>query len=389
MRSNRTLLVEGWRFVPHSYAIVNHFQCLQFLEEPNLVLRHCDVPYFNPAWRATTGLFERKAEEAIRGIPGLAEAETPDAVLRITFPHNLSPSVAARTVIFGTAEWRCVPAHCVMGSRSLAEACRSGDALIVTPSKWSREGFIHSGAEPDRVVIVPHGIDASIFHPISSSERAALRDQRGWNGFLFLTLGAMTGNKRMDALFKAFAIVAQKHPHVRLIAKGLNALYPSRDLLRAQTQSLTSTEISLIQPRMTYLEQTLSFADMARLYQTADAYISPYSAEGFNMPVLEAIASGLPVICTRGGPTDDFTVDDFALRVDSVCVPWQPTADANGFLLEVDFDHLVHQMMVAVESAELAGKARVAGPAFVAAGFTWKHVAQRLLRILFDAESFS
>jgi len=57
-------------------------------------------------------------------------------------------------------------------------------------------------------------------------------------------------------------------------------------------------------------------------------------------------------------------------------------------VLRVDFDHLVHQMMVAVESAELAEKARVAGPAFVAAGFTWKHAAQRLLRILFDPENF-
>ena len=232
----------------------------------------------------------------------------------------------------------CAGSIIVMGSRSLAEACRSGDALIVTPSKWSREGFIHSGAEPDRVVIVPHGIDASIFHPISSvGTRGACATNGAGTDFYFLTLGAMTGNKRMDALFKAFAIVAQKHPHVRLIAKGLNALYPSRDLLRAQTRSLTSTEISLIQPRTTYLDQTLSFADMAKLYQTADAYISPYSAEGFNMPVLEAIASGLPVICTRGGPTDDFTVDDFALRVDSVCISKPQTADANGFLLRSRF----------------------------------------------------
>jgi glycosyltransferase involved in cell wall biosynthesis len=176
---------------------------------------------------------------------------------------------------------------------------------------------------------------------------------------------------------------------VRLVAKGLNALYPSLDLLKAQTASLTYAEISLIQPRITYLEQTLRFADMAKLYQMADAYISPYSGEAFNMPVLEAVASGLPVICTRGGPTDDFTTDDFALRVDSVCVSWQQTADASGFMLQVDFDHLVHQMMVAVESAELAGKTRVAGPAYVAAGFTWKHVAQRLLRVLFDAENFS
>jgi glycosyltransferase involved in cell wall biosynthesis len=389
MKSDRMLLIEGWRFIPHSYAIVNQFQCLQFLKEPNLTVRHHDVPYFQPSWQATTGLFKSPDEEAIRGIAEPATGESPDAVLRITYPYNVSSSVGRRTVVFGTAELRCVPARYIASNVPLLDACRSCDALIVTPSKWSRDGFIHSGAEPDRVTIVPHGIDTSIFHPISPSERAAMRGQRKWNGFFFLTLGAMTPNKRMDVLLKAFAVVAQKHPHVRLVAKGLGALYRSRDLLKAQTTSLTPAELSLIQPRIIYLDQTLSFADMATLYQMADAYVSPYSAEGFNMPVLEAIASGLPVICTRGGSTDDFTTDDFALRVDSVCVSTQQTADASGFLLRVDFDHLVHQMMVAVESVELAEKARLAGPAFVEAGFTWRHVAQRLLRILFDADSFA
>src|ERR1700728_1074687 len=99
MKSERTLLVEGWRFIPHSYAIVNQFQCLQFLQEPNLTLRHRDVPYFNPGWRATTGLFERAAEEAIGGIAGPPVGETPDAVLRITFPYNVSSSVGKRTVV--------------------------------------------------------------------------------------------------------------------------------------------------------------------------------------------------------------------------------------------------------------------------------------------------
>jgi glycosyltransferase involved in cell wall biosynthesis len=135
---------------------------------------------------------------------------------------------------------------------------------------------------------------------------------------------------------------------------------------------------------MTYFDQTIGFAEMARLYQMSDAYVSPYSAEGFNLPVLEGIASGLPVICTEGGPTDDFTTEDFALRVKSACVSMQEGPDAGGSVLRVDLDHLVHQMMVAVESAELADRARLAGPAFVAAGFTWQHVVRRLLKILFD-----
>jgi glycosyltransferase involved in cell wall biosynthesis len=389
MMSPHTLLIEGWRFVPHSYAIVNQFQCLEFLKEPNLTVRHRDVPYYGPNWKATMGLFDRASEEAIRGIAGPAADQTVDAVFRISVPFNLSPSIGGKTVVFGTAECQCVPMEHVTGNRPLAEACRNCDALIVTPSNWSREGFIRSGADPHRVFVVPHGIDPSIFHPLDRSERAVLRAQHGWNGFIFLNLGSMAMSKGIGVLLKAFATVAQKHPDVRLLMKGSGAVYDSQSCFQTQAASLTPDELSLIRPKMMYFEHTLSFAQMASLYQMADAYVSPYEAEGFNLPVLEAIASGLPVICTRGGPTDEFTTDEFALRVNSVRVPLRPTPTASGFVLKPDFEHLVHQMTVALEWADLADKARAAGPAFVAAGYTWTHVTQRLLKILFDAEAFA
>jgi glycosyltransferase involved in cell wall biosynthesis len=388
MKSFGTLLVEGWRFVPHSYAIVTQFQCQQFLQEPNLALRHRDLPYFSPRWPKTTGLFDAKFENAIHEIPGPVAGETPDAVLRISVPYNLSPSIGKRTVVFGTAEFRCVPDFYMAGNRSLADACRSSDALIVTPSQWSRDGFIHSGADPDRVFVVPHGIDVSIFHPLAPAERAALRPLGGEDQFVFLTLGAMTVNKGMGLLLKAFAVVAEKHAHARLILKGLGALYESRKFLQNEINLLTQAEINRIRPKMKFIDRVLSFADIAKLYHLADVYISPYSAEAFNMPVLEAIASGLPVICTRGGSTDDFTTDDFALRVNSARFAPRDIPGVNGFALRIDFNHLVHQMMVALESPRLAEKARTAGPAFVAAGHTWRHVTQKLLRVLFDADRF-
>ena len=55
----------------------------------------------------------------------------------------------------------------------------------------------------------------------------------------------------------------------------------------------------------------------------ADVYVSPYKAEGFNLPVLESMALGVPVIVTSGGPTDDFTNSKFAKYVDSERVPGQ------------------------------------------------------------------
>jgi len=382
MKASRTLLVEGWRFIPHSFAIVNQFQCLELLKQENLILRHHDVPYFGGSWQATAGLFEKSAEDAIRDLRDLAPGEIPDAVLRISYPFNISASNGRRTFVFGTAEHQCVPACDIMGNRPLAEACASCDATIIAPSKWSRDGFIHSGASPDRVAVVPHGTDPGIFHPVNPSEQAGSRGKMGWSGFIFLTIGAMSANKGVTPLLKAFAAVAQKYPHVRLAMKGMAALYDSKKFIESQIQSLTQAQISLVHPRIMFLQQTFSFADIAKLYQMADAYVSPYLAEGFNMPVLEAVASGLPVICTRGGPTDDFTSGDFVLYVNAARIGVREHEQL-GFELQVDLDHLVHQMMQAVESRELAAKARTEGPAFVAAGHTWGHVVQSLLKVLF------
>ena len=69
--------------------------------------------------------------------------------------------------------------------------------------------------------------------------------------------------------------------------------------------------------RLIYFGRPMPFNRMVSLYHASDCYLSPYLAEGFNMPALEAAACGLPLICTAGGPTDDFVTDAFAHRIRS------------------------------------------------------------------------
>jgi glycosyltransferase involved in cell wall biosynthesis len=383
MNSSRTLLIEGWRFIPHSYAIVNQFQCLELLKIPWIRVVHRDMPYFRNHWQTVTDLFTKEEEAAIRSIPAVSGDVEADAVLRITFPYNCAPSKYKRTYVFGTSEYKCIPKGYIAQNKSLTAVMAESDILIVTPSRWSRDGFILSGGDPKRIVVIPLGVQPAIFHPIGESDRKTFRGQIGCNGFTFLTLGAMTENKGMAQLLKAFAAVSQKHPQVRLIMKGLKALYPSRDLLLQQMKELTEGELHRIKERIHYIEQTLNFYDMARLYQVADAYVSPYQAEGFNMPCLEAAACGTIVICTQGGPTDDFIRPEFALPIESTAKNVQLSPETSGTMLQPSYEHLLHQMMTAVERPDLCAQARNAGPAFVKAHFTWRHVAEELVKVLF------
>jgi glycosyltransferase involved in cell wall biosynthesis len=123
---------------------------------------------------------------------------------------------------------------------------------------------------------------------------------------------------------------------------------------------------------------------MAALYQAADAFVSPYRAEGFNLPVLEASACGLPVICTNGGPTDDFVTDQFARRIESRTT-FRHVEGGQASRLEPSVDHLIVLMASAIEDADWRQQAAQAGPFHVAANYTWDHAVDTLLRSLFSA----
>jgi glycosyltransferase involved in cell wall biosynthesis len=379
------LVVEGWRFIPHSFALLNLYFLRELLRRPGIELYHRDVTYFHPQWQPLQGLLGADQESALRTIPAPGPGLAPDVTLRVFVPADFTPTPTGRTFVWGATEYLLVQNELMqrMGIKSLAQVHASTDVVIITPSRWSREGFLRSGADPARVVVVPLGIDPEVYRPLPEAERAALR--AAWKGediFLFLHIGVMSRNKGTQPLLKAFAVIAERYPHARLLLKGCDHLYVSKDQLRGVAQeTLTAAEIARVEPRITYLGQPLSAVHMAQLYQAADAYVSPYLAEGFNLPVLEAAACGVPVLCTRGGPTDDFTDPAFALSIDSRLTPVEMNGETRHVLIP-DVDHLIALMEEVIRRPELAARARAEGPRHVRAQYTWERVTDELLRVL-------
>jgi glycosyltransferase involved in cell wall biosynthesis len=96
---------------------------------------------------------------------------------------------------------------------------------------------------------------------------------------------------------------------------------------------------------------------MPLLYRAADVLLHASLQEGFGLCVLEAMASGIPVVVTRGAPFDEFTDDQTALTVD----PADPTSIAD-----------------AVQEALFGdGSARVRASLKRAQGYSWGQSAQR------------
>jgi hypothetical protein len=226
-------------------------------------------------------------------------------------------------------------------------------------------------------------VDRTIIYPVSPEERNALRARLGIDEdeVVFLNIGGALWNKGADVLLRAFAAMRRKHVKARLLFKdqsklyGVNLVQVIRDTATSCPELLEPDTISAI----SIISDNLSNESLNELYNMADCYVSPYRAEGFNLPVLEAIAAGLQVIVTAGGATDDFCVDGVAVRIPGVFKSIERAVHgADGYYVEPSLDALIEAM------ANFASGKRRDSSEFAAARqgvldmFSWRNAALKL-----------
>ena len=380
MSEPRTLVVEGWRFIPHSYAIVNQYLCLELLKRPDIRLFHRDVPFVAEV-RGAAPLWPPETERLLRDIPPPPPDLKPDALLRTDWPHRFdNDPAAARTFVWGTTEFKMVENSAIPTWQPAREILPHIKSTVIACSAWARAGFVNSGAPPERVHIALCGADPDQFHPATPAARDALRKELGWDGKLvLLNVSSMSENKGIPLLLKAAAKLAGKFPNLLVALKGVDAMYQSAGHTQKAMAGLSPAEANAVRPRLWYAGEVLTAARVAALYQAADLYVSPYLAEGFNLPALEAVASGLPSLCTRGGPTDEFLSEEIASRINS----YEKAYPDGRRMLVPNPVHLGELLIKWLSNAPLRERAATAGPAWVRDRFTWRHSVDQMLKIMF------
>lgn len=147
------------------------------------------------------------------------------------------------------------------------------------------------------------------FSPQSSGTESSLAQAYGLTGQpIFLTVGGIEPRKNSIALLQAFCRVRTHLPNAQLVIAGGATLFDYRDYreeFMALAQSLP--EGALVLPGV------VPDADLPALYRLADAFIFPSVQEGWGLVVLEAIASGVPVVTSNQPPFTEFLSDETAL----------------------------------------------------------------------------
>lgn len=378
----KSLRLEGWRGVNHSFALVNQNQILHLARMPGLRLSHRDMPWAFGHWDAQRNSAGFSPEEAavIDGLPPPDNAR-PDAIYRICAPFR-PPEEDIRTATFMATELGLSDGN--FSTPDGHDAFVRDGNLIITTSNWARGRIIEAGFPEEKVHVVSHGVDPAIFCPISAEERAASRANLGFHPdeTVFLNVGVAVWNKGIDLVLRAFALLREKGHRVRLILKDQRDVYGMG--VDSMVQSLIATCPALADPAtiaaISIIPGNLTRPQLRQLFGVADCYVSPYRAEGFNLPVLEAIACALPVIVSSGGATDDFCNDDVAWRIETL--PGART-EPNGFaplrFVEPQFDDLVAAMTAYARGLRPNAERLARGREAVVGTFTWQRAAAEVV----------
>jgi len=163
----------------------------------------------------------------------------------------------------------------------------SDQIWVHTPE--NRSLYLREGLSPERVTVIPAGVDTARFHP----QAEPLRLPGRWR-FCFLFSGEALWYSGIDLLLKAFIDEFLPDENVSLVIRNTRISdSPDQDFCLEQIRAYQANPDN---PPIIYLDRNLSPTEEAGLYTACQAFVSPFRAEAFGLSIFEAMACGLPTV---------------------------------------------------------------------------------------------
>ena len=228
---------------------------------------------------------------------------TPDVVIRNLYPPRVHDVNGKLNLLYLAWEDSLLPTE-------WASEFNRNVNLVLAPSHHVKQVMEDSGVTiPVRVV--GEGISERFF-----DSKTTRPDKRKGNVFTFLNISSGFPRKGVDALVEAYFAEFTGADNVRLIIKTFpnphNEVPAQIDAARRRNPN---------PPACTHIDRDLSTEEIDRLYAEADCLVYPTRAEGFGLPIAEAMACRVPVIVTRFSGPMDFCSERNAFLLDYDLAP--------------------------------------------------------------------
>jgi len=216
---------------------------------------------------------------------------------------------------------------------------RAADLTLVMSQALGKEMNAVGASTAEQIRIWQKGVDSDTFHPRFKSQEMRNRLTDGVpNTPVIVHVGRLGAEKNLDFLKR----VMERIPEVRLAFIGDG---PYRADLEQMFQGMNVTFTGMLQGE-----------ELSQAYASGDIFITPSETETLGFVVLEAMASGVPVVAARAGGIPDIVTQD---------------GEAGFLYTPGDLDDCLSKIKPLLESSELRQKIGVAGRAEVEK-FDWR-----------------
>ena len=372
------ILIEGWRGINHSYALVNQWQINELIKSSNISFK--DVPFSNKNWNSEkndSGLKD-EIKHIINQIKPPSKDIAYDITYRISGPFNFDKKFSSKVMfVFATTEYRNLTEEFYINCDP-DKLGKEENFFIHTPSNWSKKGFLSAGFRDDQVVVVPHGVDLNTFSLISQEEKKKIRNKYKikYDDFVLTNISAMTVNKGVEVLIAAYGMLKKKHKNLKLILKDQSNLYewkvdfPMKKVFESEFNQKNKIFNDEMYKDIIVISENLDFNQLRDIYSITDCYVSPYKAEGFNLTPLEAAACGTQIVVTDGGSTDDYFDDCMGFKIES-----KEKNLNNNIFLSPKIDSLIDILNSIINKTDDKKEIR---SKLVRKNFSWESVVKKL-----------
>lgn len=248
----------------------------------NVFVRTAPIKFLKSYWRSK-GVIKELIEDKIELFHGLSH-EIPSGLKKA----NIKSVVTIHDLIYLR-----YPQYFKWLDRKIYDykfrsSCKKADKIIAISEQTKRDIIQFFGIDSNKVVVIYQGCDAAFSIKVSDDEKVKIKQKYNLADDYLLCVGSIEVRKNQLIILKALNLLPKK---INLVLVGKKTQYVEiiKNFIKENT----------LENRVDILFD-VPFQDLSSIYQLAKIFVYPSRFEGFGIPILESLNSGVPVIAAKG-----------------------------------------------------------------------------------------